>query len=96
MVPCTCLFGLLNEVVAGTVLYWCHMSTLLQTACTYSFCIRLLPALQLDMRLANADRNGGNILAAKDEATGRWTLTPIDHGYTLPSSLQVSWHNVNE
>lgn len=43
--------------------------------------------MQLDMRLANADRNGGNILATKSE--GSWTLTPIDHGYTLPSSLQV-------
>jgi hypothetical protein len=41
---------------------------------------------QLDMRLANADRNGGNILATKSK--GSWTLTPIDHGYTLPSSLQ--------
>lgn len=41
------------------------------------------------MRLANADRNGGNILATKNETDGRWTLTPIDHGYTLPSSLQV-------
>ena len=43
--------------------------------------------MQLDMRLANADRNGGNILATK--CNGSWTLTPIDHGYTLPSSLQV-------
>jgi hypothetical protein len=43
---------------------------------------------QLDMRLANADRNGANILAKRDEASGKWTLIPIDHGYALPSSFQ--------
>jgi hypothetical protein len=43
---------------------------------------------QLDMRLANTDRNGGNILARRDGATGEWTLIPIDHGMCLPSTLQ--------
>jgi len=41
----------------------------------------------LDMRLANADRNGSNILASRlDE--GGWELTPIDHGYCLPDSFE--------
>jgi len=44
--------------------------------------------MQLDMRLANADRNGANILAKRDAGTGKWSLIPIDHGYTLPSSFQ--------
>ena len=42
----------------------------------------------LDMRLSNTDRNGSNILARLDRASGSWELTPIDHGYCLPSSLQ--------
>lgn len=41
----------------------------------------------LDLRLANCDRNGSNILARQDSA-GEWRLTPIDHGYCLPGSLQ--------
>lgn len=41
----------------------------------------------LDMRLANADRNGSNILACRlDE--GGWELTPIDHGYCLPDTFE--------
>lgn len=40
----------------------------------------------LDIRLANTDRNGGNILARRDE-DGEWKLTPIDHGYCLPDSF---------
>ena len=40
----------------------------------------------LDMRLANTDRNGANILARRD-AKG-WKLVPIDHGYCLPSTFQ--------
>lgn len=39
----------------------------------------------LDIRLANTDRNGGNILAR--EVNGQWQLTPIDHGYCLPDSF---------
>ncbi|KAK9814552.1 hypothetical protein WJX72_007787 [[Myrmecia] bisecta] len=41
----------------------------------------------LDIRLANTDRNGGNILARRTEAAG-WELIPIDHGYCLPSTFQ--------
>lgn len=40
----------------------------------------------LDMRLANTDRNGANILARR--SAGGWTLVPIDHGYCLPATLQ--------
>ncbi|KAF0917546.1 hypothetical protein E2562_020923 [Oryza meyeriana var. granulata] len=41
----------------------------------------------LDMRLANADRHGGNILIHKDE-NGQIMLIPIDHGYCLPESFE--------
>ena len=40
----------------------------------------------LDIRLANADRHGGNILMRKDE-NGKIVLIPIDHGYSLPESV---------
>jgi hypothetical protein len=53
----------------------------------------------LDMRLANTDRNAGNILvrrtlnpgstaAGATRADVAWELVPIDHGYCLPSSFQ--------
>ncbi len=42
----------------------------------------------LDLRLANADRNGGNILARRSAVTGEWELIPIDHGYCLPASFE--------
>ncbi|KAL5220845.1 hypothetical protein ABZP36_025558 [Zizania latifolia] len=41
----------------------------------------------LDMRLANADRHGGNILLHKDD-NGQYVLIPIDHGYCLPESFE--------
>jgi hypothetical protein len=41
----------------------------------------------LDMRLANADRHGGNILLNKDK-DGQTILIPIDHGYCLPNSFE--------
>jgi Phosphatidylinositol 3- and 4-kinase len=41
----------------------------------------------LDIRLANTDRNGSNILVSSG-SDGTVRLTPIDHGYCLPSSLQ--------
>jgi len=45
----------------------------------------------LDIRLANADRNGGNILCQRGEGDS-WRLIPIDHGYCLPSSFEdLSW-----
>ncbi|KAK9796685.1 hypothetical protein WJX73_009691 [Symbiochloris irregularis] len=44
----------------------------------------------LDIRLVNTDRNGSNILAKRCELQSvcTWRLTPIDHGYCLPGSLQ--------
>lgn len=45
----------------------------------------------LDLRLANADRNAGNILARrKPDGSGgeTWELIPIDHGYCLPASFE--------
>ena len=43
----------------------------------------------LDIRLANTDRNAGNILVKKDEHTGQIvSLIPIDHGYALPHTLE--------
>lgn len=44
----------------------------------------------LDIRLVNTDRNGANILAKQREGltTCSWELTPIDHGYCLPGSLE--------
>jgi hypothetical protein len=47
----------------------------------------------LDLRLANADRNGSNILARR-EADGSWKLIPIDHGYCLPgkwNDMSFGW-----
>jgi len=41
----------------------------------------------LDLRLANADRNGGNILRRRT-ASGEIELVPIDHGYCLPASFE--------
>ncbi|KAG6547695.1 hypothetical protein Mapa_011145 [Marchantia paleacea] len=41
----------------------------------------------LDMRLANTDRNGGNILVRKEE-DGSFKLVPIDHGYCMPDKFE--------
>ena len=43
----------------------------------------------LDMRLANTDRNGGNILVQRKPGKSRpeYQLIPIDHGYCLPSTF---------
>lgn len=41
-----------------------------------------------DLRLGNADRNGGNILARRNSGIGQWELIPIDHGYCLPSTFE--------
>eukprot|EP00249_Psilotum_nudum_P016983 c26092_g1_i1 orf=845-2641(+) len=41
----------------------------------------------LDLRLANADRNGGNILVCKGENESV-KLVPIDHGYCLPEKFE--------
>ncbi|KAH7277930.1 hypothetical protein KP509_38G016100 [Ceratopteris richardii] len=42
----------------------------------------------LDIRLANTDRNGANILACKDKDAQEWRLVPIDHGYCLPDKFE--------
>ncbi|CAH8334356.1 unnamed protein product [Eruca vesicaria subsp. sativa] len=42
----------------------------------------------LDMRLANADRHGGNILVSRDGNDGQIVLTPIDHGYCFPNKFE--------
>ncbi|WCJ26537.1 Phosphatidylinositol 4-kinase gamma 4 [Euphorbia peplus] len=42
----------------------------------------------LDIRLANLDRHGGNILINKTE-DGNITLIPIDHGYSLPTRFDT-------
>lgn len=44
----------------------------------------------LDLRLCNLDRNECNILVASDLKT----LIPIDHGLTLPDSLEVSSYDL--
>lgn len=42
----------------------------------------------LDIRLANTDRNASNILARHNLQDATWELTPIDHGYCLPSTFE--------
>lgn len=42
----------------------------------------------LDIRLANTDRNAGNILCRSDERGNIVRLIPIDHGYALPHTLE--------
>ncbi|CAA6665737.1 unnamed protein product [Spirodela intermedia] len=42
----------------------------------------------LDIRLANADRHGGNILVCKEGEEHRIRLVPIDHGYCLPENFE--------
>lgn len=43
----------------------------------------------LDIRLANADRHGGNILVCKEGEEHRIRLVPIDHGYCLPENVSL-------
>jgi hypothetical protein len=45
----------------------------------------------LDMRLANTDRNGSNILACQD-TNNSIVLVPIDHGYCLPEKVRNCTH----
>jgi len=53
----------------------------------------------LDVRLCNADRHSGNILFREDvdsKGKSKYVLIPIDHGYTLPSTLceiTFAWMN---
>jgi len=44
----------------------------------------------LDLHIFNTDRHGGNILFC-DNDNGAYKLTPIDHGYSLPTSLDRAW-----
>jgi len=44
----------------------------------------------LDLHIFNTDRHGGNILIC-DGDDGKYTLTPIDHGYSLPRNLERAW-----
>jgi len=41
----------------------------------------------LDLRLFNVDRHGGNMLAQKQLGNSTYKLIPIDHGFSLPDSL---------
>lgn len=47
----------------------------------------------LDVRLFNLDRHLGNILVSRDEDTGEYRLTPIDHGYILPDVRELGEAN---
>lgn len=42
----------------------------------------------LDIRLANADRHGGNILVRKQGDQSSIQLIPIDHGYCFPENFE--------
>jgi len=49
---------------------------------------------QLDIRIMNADRHGGNILYREeitDKGEETYELIPIDHGYAIPSTLDEAW-----
>jgi len=43
----------------------------------------------LDLRIFNNDRHGGNILLTKNGSS--YTLVPIDHGFSLPSTFNCAW-----
>jgi len=43
----------------------------------------------LDIRIFNIDRHSGNLLV--NQVDGEFTLTPIDHGYSLPNTLDEAW-----
>lgn len=45
----------------------------------------------LDLHIFNTDRHGGNILICDADDAGVYKLTPIDHGYSLPTSLDRAW-----
>jgi len=46
----------------------------------------------MDIRLLNRDRNDENLLVKKSPEN-RFELIPIDHGCSLPDSLEVDWHD---
>jgi len=43
-----------------------------------------------DIRIFNNDRHGGNMLF-KRQSDDTYTLTPIDHGFSLPSTFDHAW-----
>jgi len=43
-----------------------------------------------DIRIFNNDRHGGNMLF-KRQSDDAFTLTPIDHGFSLPSTFDHAW-----
>jgi len=45
----------------------------------------------LDIQMLNLDRHAGNVLIKKNANTKKLELTPIDHGFSLPDSLECSW-----
>lgn len=46
----------------------------------------------MDIRLLNTDRNDENLLVRRHK-DNNLELIPIDHGCSLPSTLQVNWHD---
>jgi hypothetical protein len=46
----------------------------------------------MDIRLLNTDRNDENLLVRRHQ-NNNLELIPIDHGCSLPSTLQVNWHD---
>eukprot|EP00656_Telonema_subtile_P015301 TRINITY_DN179_c0_g1_i2.p1 TRINITY_DN179_c0_g1~~TRINITY_DN179_c0_g1_i2.p1 ORF type:complete len:637 (+),score=93.20 TRINITY_DN179_c0_g1_i2:363-2273(+) len=46
----------------------------------------------MDIRLLNTDRNDENLLVRRHDQNNL-ELIPIDHGCSLPSTLQVNWHD---
>jgi hypothetical protein len=44
----------------------------------------------LDLRIFNTDRHEGNILVSKS-TPNCYSLTPIDHSYSLPHTLNAAW-----
>jgi len=47
----------------------------------------------MDMRLVNRDRNDENLLVKKNQNEKDLELIPIDHGCSLPDSLEVNWYD---
>jgi len=45
----------------------------------------------LDLMLFNTDRHSGNILLKKQDDDDSYKLIPIDHGFSMPESLDGAW-----
>ncbi|ETV82108.1 hypothetical protein, variant 1 [Aphanomyces astaci] len=48
----------------------------------------------LDMRLVNTDRNDGNLLVRRrrlPDGKAEHELIPIDHGYSIPDTIEIAW-----